>query len=517
MTPFTTDHRLFSFVKGIVFLYLCCLSLFTYARDINVGSKRFTESYILSELIAHTLEDQAHIKVNTREGLGSTGIVFDALKSGEIDIYPEYWGTLTQEILGISETATLQEVNQQLSIFGLEAGVFLGFNNAYALAMPRKISNDLQIKSISDLQKHVNLRLGLSLEFLSRKDGWPGLSKAYHLNDIKPRGIEHGLVYEALSNHQIDLVDAYTTDSRLMSEDLVLLEDDLNFFTSYKSILLYRIDSVKNNNAVLNAINYLQDKISSEAMQRLNSRVELQHENIKTVAVSFYNEHFKSLDPLNQASKRTTPDWTRLLQFFTEYDFFKLTLQHAQLVIFSLMLAILIGIPMGVSIYYCPGLGKPLLYGVSLLQTIPSLALLSFLIALVQSIGFLPAFIALFLYALLPIIEATQSGLRSVDKAVIEASQALGADFWTQLLKIELPLCKSSLYAGIHVAAVWTTGTATIAAFVGAGGYGERIAQGLSTNNTEMMLEGAIPSAVFAILMRKIISIFENFSIEGQK
>jgi len=494
-------------------LIISLLLLFSFgvnAKVFTVGSKRFTESYILSALIAKTIQSQAHIEVIDKQGLGSTGIVFSALKNGDIDVYPEYWGTLTQEILHVSDQTSIEEVNEILNSMGLKADVFLGFDNSYALAMSREKAKLLNIKSIADLRDKTNLRLGLSLEFLSRKDGWPGLSKAYGLSNLKPIGIEHGLVYEALANQKIDVVDAYTTDPRIISGNLVLLEDDIRFFSSYQAFLIYRLDSISINNDVLIAMQTLQNKITNSEMQSLNARVELNHEDIKSVADSYYTDVFTRGGIKNQNISEHSSDLTLFLNFLGSSDFYRLTLQQSELVFLSLFIAIFLGIPIGVYVYYVPSIGQPFLYGLSLLQTIPSLALLSFLIFAVNSIGFLPAFIALFLYGMLPIIEATQAGLRSVDKSVIEASQALGAGFWTQLWNIELPLSRSTLFAGFQLAAVWTTGTATIAAFVGAGGYGERIAQGLSTNNTEMMLEGAIPSAIFALLLRKFISVVER-------
>jgi osmoprotectant transport system permease protein len=498
-------------IRFCVLYVLILTSIHVTAKEFTVGSKSFTESYILSELIAKTVADQARIETVAKQGMGSTAIVFNALKTGGIDVYPEYWGTLTQEILSISDKSSMTEVNERLLPLGLKAGVFLGFDNAYALAIDRQISDKFNIKKISDLQNHPDLRVGLSHEFLARKDGWPGLSKAYNLSAFKPIGMEHGLVYQAVAKHKIDVFDAYTTDSRLLDDNLVLIKDDQHFFTSYKAILLYKIDSVNAKPEILKAMNSLESKISNQAMQSLNAKVELDHQSIKSVAQSFYAEILRPGNASNSNLNQRQSDWRHFFEFFIHYDFLRLSLQHSQLVVFSLILAVLVGIPIGVCIYYIPRVGKPLLYGVSLFQTIPSLALLSFLIFMVNSIGFIPAFIALFLYALLPIIEATQSGLRSVDRSVIEASKALGTGFWPQLRHIELPLCKPMLFAGIQVAAVWTTGTATIAAFVGAGGYGERIAQGLSTNNTEMMLEGAIPSAIFALLMRKLISSIEHF------
>lgn len=511
MTLFKIQRKRLARLAFCTLLFLTLSPVAVTAKVFTVGSKSFTESYILSELIAKTVAAQTSMDTRAQQGMGSTGIVFNALKTADIDVYPEYWGTLTQEILGMSDKSTLSEVNQRLLHHGLEAGVFLGFNNAYALAIKRQISEALHLKTIADLKNHPELRLGFSHEFLARKDGWPLLSKAYRLGNLKPVGMEHGLVYQALADQKIDLIDAYTTDSRLNTDDLVLLEDQQHVLTSYQSILLYRIDTVKEHPTVLKALLSLQNTISNESMQSLNAQVELDHQSPASVAQSFLNPSHLGASGV---SKSVTPisDVLNFFTFFTQEDFLRLTLEHSALVLSSMFAAMVVGVPIGVGVHHVPRLGRVLLYAVSLLQTIPSLALLSFLIFAVHRIGFLPAFLALFLYALLPIIEATQSGLRAVDRSVIEASKALGTGFWPQLWHIELPLCSASLYAGVQVAAVWTTGTATIAAFVGAGGYGARIAQGLSTNNTSMMLEGAIPAAVFALLMRKVIESIEHMT-----
>ena len=152
-----------------------------------------------------------------------------------------------------------------------------------------------------------------------------------------------------------------------------------------------------------------------------------------------------------------------------------------------------------------------MLYVSGIFQTIPSLALLAFLITIFQTIGPLPAITALSLYALLPIIENTNTGLLTVNPALRESARALGANKWICLIKIELPAAIPSIVSGIKIAAITATGTATIAAFVGAGGYGERIAQGLATNNTQTMLAGAIPAAIFATLLQALISLYARF------
>ena len=506
------------------FFLTCALVGNALSRDFTVATKRFTESYVLGDIVAQTLQNKTNLKVSTKQGMGSTGIVFNALLSGEVDVYPEYWGTLTQEILKSNEDITIDQVNALLLPKGLRAGVLLGFNNTYALAIRRELSESMQIRKISDLKHYPKLRLGLSQEFLARADGWPGLSKRYGLVDFRPTGLDHGLGYSSIAKSELDLIDAYSTDSRLTEGGLVLLEDDLHFFKSYQALLLMRNEAVPVGGEIDRALKSLEGVLSESRMQQLNARIELNHESVEAVAQSFLKE-LSNTDSSNTDSSSTDskaknlakdlnsavtePNWQRDLRqfglFFIGSDFLRLTTEQVALVFTSLFFAVLFGIPIGIFIYKRPVAGYPIRAVMGAIQTIPALALLSFLILIVHSIGFWPAFLALWLYALLPIIESTQSGLNLVDSSVKEASAALGTGFWRQLIKIELPLSSPVLFGGIQVAAVWTTGTATIAAFVGAGGYGERIAQGLSTNNTELMLEGAVPSAVFALVIQWLI------------
>lgn len=475
-------------------------------HDLTVASKRFTESYVLTELIASRLEESAQIAVVRKQGLGSTGIVFNSLKAGEIDIYPEYWGTLTQEILKIKSSSSLKQVNELLLPMGLRAGYFLGFNNTYALVIKKSLATKLNIHQISDLKNNKNIKLGLSQEFLARSDGWTGLSKAYSLSTFKPTGLDHGLGYDALQNDQVDLIDAYSTDPRLLIAGYELLIDDAGYFPSYKALLVYKIASIENQPKIQTALKSLENSLTEQVMQLLNAKLEIERKSPSDVVKEYFQNDVEKVETNSVKHSEWSVDFFKFINSFFEYDFLRITYQHTLLVFTSLITAIIFGIPAGIWVYAKPRVGRYVLTFISIIQTIPALALLSFLIFLIHSIGFLPAFIALFLYALLPIIESTNAGLQLVDPAVKEASKALGAGFWIQLLKIELPLCRLSIFSGVQVAAVWTTGTATIAAFVGAGGYGERIAQGLSTNNTELMLEGAIPAAIFSLGMRYLIS-----------
>jgi osmoprotectant transport system permease protein len=165
---------------------------------------------------------------------------------------------------------------------------------------------------------------------------------------------------------------------------------------------------------------------------------------------------------------------------------------------------------LGVLSFYRPKTGQVVLSVTSVIQTIPSLALLAFLISLFGLIGTIPAIVALFLYALLPIIQSTHAGLSEISPSMRQAATALGLSARDQLYLIELPLARTMILSGIKVSAVLSVGTATIAAFVGAGGFGERIAQGLALNNSSMLLAGAIPSAVLALLMQYSFFVFER-------
>ncbi len=150
-------------------------------EKITVASKRFTESYLLAEIISQTLENKTPYQVSRKPGLGNTAILFSALKQGEIDIYPEYVGTITKEILKDPNLKSIDQINQQLLPLNIQAGIFLGFHNSYALAMKKDLATQLNILRISDLAKHPQLKIGLSHEFLGRQDGWPAIKKIISL------------------------------------------------------------------------------------------------------------------------------------------------------------------------------------------------------------------------------------------------------------------------------------------------------------------------------------------------
>jgi len=470
-----------------------------------VGSKRFTESYILGEILrltAATAGPAAH-----RQGLGNTAVVLAALKAGAIDAYPEYLGTIDAEILGHRTPATREAIAAELAKQGLGIGVALGFSNGYALAMPEDEAERLHITRISDLAQHADLVLGLSHEFIGRQDGWPGLASRYGLAQ-QPTGIDHGLSYDALASGKIAVTDIYTTDAQIAARHLRVLADDRAYFPSYDAVLLYRLDAAASHPAAWHAIETLAGRIPVATMIAMNGRAELRHESFADIAQAFVGGRIAAQATAGNADHASSAQrfWRRL----AAPDLPRLLAEHLLLVGVAVLLATLIGVPLGAAAAAWPRSEGPVMAVAGLLQTIPSLALLAMLIPLLGRIGTVPALIALTLYALLPIARNTATGLAGVPAGLREAGTALGLTPAQRWRAVDLPLAAPTLMAGIKTAAVISVGTATIAAFVGAGGLGDRIVTGLALNDHAMLLAGAVPAAALALLVQGVFALLER-------
>ncbi|MDP3122374.1 glycine betaine ABC transporter substrate-binding protein [Polynucleobacter sp.] len=463
---------------------------------VTVGSKRFTESYVLGELINLSLRD-AGVQSMHRQGLGNTAIVLKALTTGQIDIYPEYTGTIMREILKRREgSVSLDELNAMLAPMGLKVAIPLGFNNSYALAMKADRANALGLKKISDiakltLEQQAKLRIALSPEFKTRMDGWPALVKGYQLTIQPKKVLEHGLAYDALARGDVDIVDAYTTDAAIARQNFVLLEDDRQAFPRYDAVLLMRSDF--DEKPLQNLIN----RLNEATMAKLNGQAEAGTQ-FEQVARTFLNA---APEQLNSSSR-----YSRFFKLLFGPDFFTALRDHVLLVAVSSTLALLVGIPLGVLAQRRPRFAVWILGAAGILQTIPSLALLTILIAVLDQIGAVPAVIALFLYGLLPIVNATHIGLLEVPANLKEAALALGCSNKQLLLSIELPSARSIIMTGLASATVIGVGTCTLAALVGAGGFGDRIVAGLAVNDHALMLAGAIPAAILALLAQALLT-----------
>lgn len=472
---------------------------------LRIGSKRFTESYILAQLMAQTVTRTTGAQVEVRQGLGNTAIVYEALRSGGIDLYPEYAGTITQEILKRPEPMTLAQINDALQPLGLGAAIPFGFNDGYALAMRAADAQRAGLRSLSQLAQHPELKLGLSNEFIGRADGWSGLARRYALPQ-QPTGLDHGLAYDAIAAKQVDVIDIYTTDAKIAHLGLRVLEDDGKYFPRYDALVLYRLEVPQRHAAAWAALQSLQGRIDENAMIAMNARAELQGVPFDAIARDF----LAAAAAGSGAAAPTTGGGRSFLGKLFGPDLARLTLQHLSLVALSVLAATLLGVPLALAVFARPRWRSALLAVAGLLQTVPSLALLAALIGLTGAIGAVPALLALTLYALLPIMRNTVAGLTEVGAGIRQAGTALGMTAAQRMRHVELPLALPTLVAGVRTAVSIAIGTATIAAFIGAGGYGERIVTGLALNDRELLLAGAIPAAALALLCEGLFELLER-------
>jgi osmoprotectant transport system permease protein len=472
------------------------------ADELVIGSKRFTESYILAEVMAQAARAAGDPAMH-RQGLGNTAILFEALKAGSIDAYPDYTGTVGRELLK-TEATDLEALNRGLGPLGLAVAVRFGFNNTYALALSDAKALALDAKAIGDLAQHPELRFGLSHEFLQRADGWPGLKRLYALPQ-SPRGLDHGLAYEAIAAGQIDVMDIYSTDAKIARYALRVMQDDRRYFPEYAAVIVYRQDVPARFPRAWAALTGLGGRIDEATMIGMNAQAELEGRTFAAVAAGFLAA---------QGAMASAPDSSKgWLAMTFGSDFWRLTAQHLMLVFVSLAAAVAVGVPLGLWAARRRAVAQPILASVSVIQTVPSLALLAFLIPILGMIGTVPALVALFLYSLLPIVRNTHAGLHDIPDTLQESARALGLPAAARLRLIELPLAARSILAGIKTSAVINVGTATIAAFIGAGGYGERIVTGLALNDNAMLLAGAVPAAALALLVQGLFEGLDRWLI----
>ncbi len=476
-------------------LGVACGTVWAGPPVVRVGSKSFTESYLLAEITARLVEQAGEARVERKFGLGGTGITFGALVHGDIDIYPEYTGTIARAILKDPSLRHLASIRARLRDHGLAVSGPLGFNNTYALATRRELAGRLGLRTISDLRRHPELRAAFDPGFLERDDGWPGLRRHYGLALADVRIMEHALTYQAVTSGTVDVTDVFSTDGRLAGLDLAILADDRSFFPDYSAVLLARqalADRLPRTWAHLQQA--LVGRLDDATMRRLNARVDLEGRSFQQVAAAF-------LGQAGAPGRRPIGA-----------DLARLTGEHLRLVAVSLLVAAALGLPLGVLAARRRRLGQLELMGVGVLQTIPALALLTFMIPLF-GIGQVPALVALCLYALLPIVRNTYTGVISLDRQLLEMAGVLGLGRWQRLFWIELPLASVNIMAGVKTAAVLTVGTATLAAFIGGGGYGTLIVTGLALNDISTILAGAVPAALMALAIHGLFEALDRLAV----
>ncbi|HEY6454299.1 MAG TPA: glycine betaine ABC transporter substrate-binding protein [Steroidobacteraceae bacterium] len=451
------------------------------ADSIVVGSKIFTESYVLAEIAAQTLEASGPpVPVVRKLGMGSTGILFESLNSGAIDVYPDYTGTLAEAILKTPQLKSVVQIRAALLKMGIVISEPLGFDNTYALAVREDFANANGLLRISDLARlHARIRCGFSYEFMDRQDGYPGLADRYRLgiDSAHVNRMEHSLTYQAIDQHAVDVIDVYSTDAKIKKFRLRVLTDDLHYFPTYQAVWVARSAFVARYPAQWRALRQWEGRIDQDRMQELNSQVDIDKRNVSEVAAGFRGTIAHAPSAAAQIGRRT--------------------LEHLWLVGVSLAFSIFVGVPLGIVAARHRRTGQVILTLSAVTQTVPSLALLCFLIP-VFGVGAKPALAALCLYSLLPVVLNTFTGIRGIDPRHLENARAFGLTPRQILVSIVLPLASPALLTGIRTATIVSIGTATLAALVGAGGYGVPIVSGLSLNDVPTILTGAIPAAIMA-------------------
>jgi osmoprotectant transport system permease protein len=465
---------------------------------IRIGSKVFTESVILGE-IGKCLIREAGVPVIHRRELGGTQVLFHALVAGEIDAYPEYTGTISGEILADKDVRDEGGLRSHLYARGVGMSRSLGFDNKYAIGLREEYAARNGLAHLSDLTRHPGLKFGFSNEFMNRADGWPGLCDFYHLPQNDVRGLDHDLAYRALASGEIHATDLYSTDAEIAQYKLRVLDDDRHYFPEYRCVWLYRADLNERSPAALAALERSEGTITTSEMTAMNARAKLDHAPEDRVAAEFVAERF-GFTPVVAAD-------TFLGRLATHLR------EHLALVAISLAAAIIVSLPLGIFAARRPRLGPIILSATGLIQTIPSLALLVFMIPWL-GIGARPALVALFLYSLLPIVRNTATGLRDIPQSLRESAEALGLPPRARLLRIELPLASRAILAGIKTAAVINVGTATIGALIGAGGFGQPILTGIRRDDLSMIVfEGAIPAALLALAVQGLFDLAERWLV----
>ena len=478
-----------------------------------IGAKNFTEGTILAELMAQVLEVHARVRVERRFNLAGTQVAFDALRTGAIDIYAEYTGTGLRDILG--DTAPVESPAQALArVSGAFAERYnllwlapFGFNNTYVVMMRRAQAEQLGVTTIGELATHP-LRYGMSHEFLERKDGMQALRQTYRLNVASLVGMEHDLAYEALADNAIDVSDGYSTDAKIITRDLRVLRDDHSFFPPYEAAPLVRRAVLDRVPQAAAALALLAGRIDDETMRRLNYAVEGEQRDPAEVASRFLRQLGLTRQHVDTAARERSLLGLLWQRRRVTLD---LTAWHLVLTGSAELLACLVAIPLGIAASRRPRFAGVALGAASVMQTIPSIALLAFMLPLF-GIGAKTAIAALFLYGLLPILRNTVTGLRGVDAQVAEVALGLGMTPGQLLRQIELPLAAPVILAGVRTSTVINIGTATLAAFIGAGGLGEPIVTGLTVTDMNLILSGALPAALLAVLVDALLAGVERWA-----
>jgi osmoprotectant transport system permease protein len=506
----------------LAFAVVCCATATSAAQEANtvrIGSKNFTEQEILAELVAQLIEQRTDLHVERTFGLGGTGICHTALVAGQLDIYVEYTGTALLNVLKHEVRTNADDVYQIVAKayrerFELEWLPPMGFNNTYAITVRAAHADEHGWQAISDLRNIADrLSAGFTAEFMERPDGYPGLRRAYGFDFGRTADLDPGLMYKALADGQVDVICAFATDGRIAAYNLRVLLDDSSFFPPYDAAPIIRSALLRDHPEVRDALAALAGTISDQTMRRLNNAVDEMGRTPSSVAGEWIESRAVGIP--QPTAGATTPQPDDIMGFWATVatrraELWQKVLEHLGLSALAMAIAILIGVPTGIVIHRHRA-ALPLVLGATeIVQTIPSLAMLAFLFAVYGILGMTPAVTALVLYALLPIVVNTFTGLKELSPEIIEAADGVGMSGQQRLWMVELPLALPMIVAGIRTSTVWTIGIATLSTYIGAGGLGDFISRGLARNDPRLTLLGAAPAAMMAVVLSLGIRLVER-------
>ncbi|HSR53190.1 MAG TPA: glycine betaine ABC transporter substrate-binding protein [Acidobacteriota bacterium] len=485
------------------------------AGRVVVGSKNFAENRLLGEMFAQLLEAHTDLAVERRLGLAGSDICFAAIQGGELDVYPEYTGTALVSLLGMesSRDPRFDLFRLRTQLHRLHKLTFLsplGFENAYEIAVRAEVAQREGLRTISDLARVApQLQAAFGFEFMQRPDGLPGLTDAYQLEFAGQQPVQQALKYQLAGQGDIDVLDVYTTDGRNLLHDLVILEDDKNFFPPYQAAPLVREDLLARHPRAVMALELLAGALDAQHMRRLNRRLQESGAAESDVARQALNE----LGLLEESAGDVSASAPRagFLAFVYQQRgmLAQRTLEHIGLSLAALLAGTLVALTAALLLERRRRIAEPVIRAVGLTQTIPSIALLAFMVPLL-GIGVLPALTALWIYSIFPVLRAAYTGVRDADPQAVQAATALGMTDLQVLTQIRLPLAVPVIMAGVRTAGVITVGTATLAAFIGAGGLGEPIVTGLQLSDSRRILAGAIPAAALAFAADALLALLEK-------
>ncbi len=486
---------------------------------VRVGCKNFTEQEILGELVSQLIERNSDLRVQRRFGLGGTDICHAALINGELDIYVEYTGTALLNVL------KRQVIHHPDDAFGTVAKIYrdrfdlhwlppIGFNNTYAITVRGDQAGQFGLATISDLTDLAKrLRGGFTSEFMERPDGYPGLREAYGFELRRTVDLDPGLMYQAVRSGQVDIICGFATDGRITAYGLRVLDDDRQFFPPYDAAPVVRGQLLREHPELRDALTALAGTISDNDMRQMNHAVDVLQQEPTDVAQRWLDKRSGSIQKKVADQKSRNPSsptgvWALAIQRHS--DIAQKTLEHLVLTVSGVVIAMGLGIPLGIVIHRNASLRGLVLAGTEIVQTVPSLAMLAFLFAVYGLLGAIPAVTALVLYALLPIVLNTFTGLCEVPHQVIQAADGVGMSRRQRLWMVELPLAAPIMIAGIRASTVLTVGIATLCTYIGAGGLGDFIARGLARNDPRLTLLGAVPAAIMAVTLSLLIRLMER-------